>query len=68
MHLGNSPSRNSPTDFTDEAKITVRILDDINDSIQRYMLMLLATNVLVGLLTWLAECGHLIRCSDGHGR
>ena len=35
-------------------KITVRILDDINDSIQRYMLMLLATNVLVGLLTWLA--------------
>jgi predicted PurR-regulated permease PerM len=35
-------------------KITVRILDDINDSIQRYMLMLLATNVLVGILTWLA--------------
>ncbi len=35
-------------------KITVRILDDINDSIQRYMIMLLATNVLVGLLTWLA--------------
>ncbi|MDP1609438.1 MAG: AI-2E family transporter [Sulfuritalea sp.] len=35
-------------------KITVRILDDINDSIQRYMLMLLATNVLVGMLTWLA--------------
>lgn len=35
-------------------KITVRILDDINDSIQRYMFMLLATNVLVGLLTWIA--------------
>ncbi len=35
-------------------KITVRILDEINDSIQRYMLMLLATNVLVGLLTWVA--------------
>jgi predicted PurR-regulated permease PerM len=35
-------------------KITVRILDDINDSIQRYMFMLLATNVLVGLLTWVA--------------
>jgi predicted PurR-regulated permease PerM len=35
-------------------KITVRILEEINDSIQRYMLMLLATNVLVGLLTWLA--------------
>ena len=33
-------------------KITVRILDDINTSIQRYMLMLLATNILVGLLTW----------------
>jgi predicted PurR-regulated permease PerM len=35
-------------------KITVHILDDINASIQRYMLMLLATNVLVGLLTWVA--------------
>ena len=33
-------------------KITVHILDDINESIQRYMFMLLATNVLVGLLTW----------------
>ncbi|HET6718140.1 MAG TPA: AI-2E family transporter [Rhodocyclaceae bacterium] len=35
-------------------KITVRILDQINASIQRYMFMLLATNLLVGLLTWLA--------------
>ena len=35
-------------------KITVRILDDINDSIQKYMFMLLMTNVLVGLLTWIA--------------
>jgi predicted PurR-regulated permease PerM len=35
-------------------KITVHILDDINASIQRYMLMLLATNVLVGLITWIA--------------
>ena len=34
-------------------KITIRILDDINASIQRYMFMLLATNVLVGLLTWM---------------
>jgi predicted PurR-regulated permease PerM len=34
-------------------KITVHILDDINESIQGYMLMLLATNVLVGLLTWI---------------
>jgi predicted PurR-regulated permease PerM len=37
-----------------DKKITVHILDDINESIQRYMLMLLATNVLVGLLTWIA--------------
>lgn len=36
-----------------DKKITVHILDDINASIQRYMLMLLATNVLVGLLTWI---------------
>jgi predicted PurR-regulated permease PerM len=35
-------------------KITVRILDDINGSIQKYMVMLLATNVLVGLLSWIA--------------
>lgn len=34
-------------------KITVRILDKINESIQRYMFMLLVTNVLVGLLTWI---------------
>lgn len=35
-------------------KITVHILDGINDSIQKYMFMLLVTNVLVGLLTWVA--------------
>ncbi|NTV95192.1 MAG: AI-2E family transporter [Thiobacillus sp.] len=35
-------------------KITVHILDDIDESIQRYLFMLLATNVLVGLLTWAA--------------
>jgi predicted PurR-regulated permease PerM len=35
-------------------KITVQILDDINTSIQKYMLMLLVTNVLLGLLTWAA--------------
>ncbi|MGA7178462.1 MAG: AI-2E family transporter [Thiobacillaceae bacterium] len=35
-----------------DRKITVHVLDDINESIQRYMLMLLATNVLAGLLTW----------------
>ncbi|HZP86415.1 MAG TPA: AI-2E family transporter [Burkholderiales bacterium] len=33
-------------------KITVTILDDINSSIQKYMLMLLATNLLVALLSW----------------
>jgi predicted PurR-regulated permease PerM len=35
-------------------KITVHVLNDINASIQRYMLVLLATNVLAGLLTWIA--------------
>lgn len=35
-------------------RITVLILDDINQSIQRYMFMLLTTNVMVGLLTWAA--------------
>ncbi len=35
-------------------KITVHILNDINRSIQLYMLMLLLTNVLVALLAWLA--------------
>jgi predicted PurR-regulated permease PerM len=35
-------------------KVTVTILDDINQSIQRYMLMLLTTNVMVGVATWIA--------------
>ena len=35
-------------------KITVHILDDINSSIQKYMLMLLTTNLLVALLSWIA--------------
>jgi predicted PurR-regulated permease PerM len=35
-------------------KITVNILDDINQSIQKYMLMLLTTNLLVALLSWAA--------------
>jgi len=35
-------------------RITVRILDEINHSIQQYMFMLLVTNVLVGLLTYVA--------------
>ena len=34
-------------------KITVHILDDINNSIQNYMFMLLLTNALVALLAWI---------------
>ena len=34
-------------------KITVHLLDDINDSIQKYMFMLLTTNLLVALLSWI---------------
>jgi predicted PurR-regulated permease PerM len=33
-------------------KISVKIMDDINDSIQKYLFMMLVTNVLVGLLAW----------------
>ena len=35
-------------------KVTVHILDDINTSIQNYMFMLLVTNSLLALLTWIA--------------
>jgi predicted PurR-regulated permease PerM len=35
-------------------KITVQILDDINGSIQKYMLMMLTTNLLIALLCWIA--------------
>ncbi len=35
-------------------KITVHILEAINSSVQNYMLMLLVTNVLFGLLMWVA--------------
>ncbi len=35
-------------------KITVHILEVINGSIQKYMLMMLTTNLLVALLTWIA--------------
>lgn len=35
-------------------KITVKILNDINGSIQKYLFMLLVTNLLLGLLTWVA--------------
>ena len=35
-------------------KITVHILDDINESIQRYMFMLFITSLLVALLSWIA--------------
>jgi predicted PurR-regulated permease PerM len=33
-------------------KITVHILNDINHSIQKYLLMLLTTNLVIALLTW----------------
>lgn len=35
-------------------KITVKILEDINNSIQSYLFMLLITNMMVGLLIWFA--------------
>jgi predicted PurR-regulated permease PerM len=35
-------------------KITLQVLDDINDQIQRYLLVQLATSILVGAATWLA--------------
>lgn len=35
-------------------RITVHILEDINNSIQRYMFMLLVTNIMVGILMWIA--------------
>ena len=35
-------------------KVTVLILNHINTSIQRYMFMLLVTNALVGILSWIA--------------
>jgi predicted PurR-regulated permease PerM len=34
-------------------RITVQILNDINHSIQKYLLMMLITNLLVALLSWL---------------
>jgi predicted PurR-regulated permease PerM len=37
-----------------QKKITVHILDDINESIQRYMFMLFVTSLLVTLLCWIA--------------
>ena len=35
-------------------KITVQMLDEINDSVQRYLFILVTTNALVALLTWIA--------------
>ena len=37
-----------------EKKITIKILDDISSAIQRYMFMLLVTNSLLALSTWLS--------------
>ena len=33
-------------------RVTVEVLDEIHDQVQRYMLTLLITNVLIGLATW----------------
>lgn len=35
-------------------KITLQVLDDINTQIQRYLLVQVATSILVGIATWLA--------------
>ncbi|MBC7785910.1 MAG: AI-2E family transporter [Methylophilaceae bacterium] len=35
-------------------KITVIVLEQINSTVQRYMLMLIVTNVMVGVLMWIA--------------
>ena len=40
-----------------EKKITVQILDQIDIQIQRYMLVLLVSNVLLGITTWLTFTG-----------
>jgi predicted PurR-regulated permease PerM len=40
-------------DTLTEKKITVHILDEIDNQIQRYMLVLLVSNVLLGVMTWL---------------
>jgi len=37
-----------------DKKITVQILDDINDSIQKYLFMLVVTNALLAVLAWIA--------------
>ncbi|MES2562827.1 MAG: AI-2E family transporter [Pseudomonadota bacterium] len=39
-------------DTLSEKKITVQILDEIDIQIQRYMLVLLVSNVLLGIATW----------------
>lgn len=37
-----------------EKKVSVHMLDEINRSIQRYLVMMVVTNVSLGLVTWLA--------------
>ncbi len=37
-----------------EKKITLRVLDEITDQIQRYLLVQIFTSILVGVATWLA--------------
>jgi predicted PurR-regulated permease PerM len=33
-------------------RVTVEVLDEIHDQVQRYMMILLITNILIGLATW----------------
>lgn len=37
-----------------EKKITVQMFDEINRTVQRYLVMLLVTNACLGLITWMA--------------
>lgn len=41
-------------DSLSKKKITVKVLDEINGQIQRYLLVQISTSILVGVATWLA--------------
>ncbi len=41
-------------DTLSKKKITLQVLDEINGQIQRYMLVMIFTSILVGVATWLA--------------
>jgi len=42
-------------DTLSEKKITLRILEEINSQIQRYLLVQLATSALLAVVTWLGK-------------